>query len=300
MDQKTLNILIVDDDDGDRKHIQRILKKTGLLYDYIAVASLKQALVYCEKQIIDCMLIDYQLPGEDSLTSIATLSHQFPYMAIIMLTGTGNETIAVEAMKHGAVDYLTKNSIDSTLLEKTILSAIEKQQLKQQLHEQEVKVNHLAYYDYLTDIPNRVFFEYAVSKALAHAKRYKKIMAILFIDLDRFKTINDVLGHECGDLLLKEVTKRFQQTLREEDTLARLGGDEFGLLITQIDQQEQVELIAKKILQSLKDPFLLAAEKITVTPSIGIAVYPIAGQSVSTLMRSADKAMYQVKKAEKK
>lgn len=294
-----LNILIVDDDEGDRKQLKRLLKQSSLDYVCTEVSSIVDAKKLCEKSAFDCTIIDYQLPGEDGLVGISSFHVQCPSMAIIMSTGQGDETIAAEAIKCGASDYIVKKSLNINLLEKSIMNAIEKSQLKNKLAEQEAKLEHMAYYDYLTDLPNRLLFDHTLSLILAMAKRNKKKFAVMVLDLDRFKNVNDTLGHEAGDSLLKQVGTRFQSTRRKEDMIARLGGDEFVLLINDTNTAEDASLVAKKIIDCFKGPFLLGTEKINITSSIGIALYPFAGETASDLLKNADKAMYQAKNAGK-
>ena len=196
-------------------------------------------------------------------------------------------------------DYIVKNHLEPKLLCNTVLGATEKNLLKKQHNEQRFQTEYTASHDFLTDLPNRMMFDYSISETLAHAKRNKKIFGIMFIDLDEFKRINDSLGHKFGDLLLKQVATRFQSVLREEDLVARLGGDEFGVLIREMKKTEDAGCIAEKLINSLKAPFLLGTEIINVTSSIGIATFPLAGETVSDLMRNADIAMYKAKKTEK-
>jgi len=298
MDHKILHILIIDDDEGDRKQFERVLKQAELC-ECVEVASIREALFTHDTCAFDCAIVDYQMPEYNGLYGITVLRERFPDMPIIMSTGHGNETIAAEAIKHGASDYLIKKNLNADLLRKSIIGAIEKFQFEKKLKEQEIKIEHIAYHDYLTDIPNRLLFEHALFRTIIHAKRNNQIFAVMFLDLDQFKNINDTLGHVTGDLLLKQVTFRFQSVVREEDMLARLGGDEFGVLISKINTIEDAGFFAKKLIESLKNPFLLEKEKINITPSIGIAIYPFASETVSGLMQCADKAMYQAKNAGK-
>ncbi len=285
-------VILIVDDEGNTKNIQRALKKIDLQCHIFSAVSIEQSLQICMAQKINCMLIGHQLMGASGLDEITALNQQFPFMAIIMLVRSGDEMVAIDALKHGVSDCIIKKKVDSILLGKTIYSAIGKKKL-------EKKLNHVTHYDYLTDTPNRLYFEQLISKELAYAKHYQKTLCLFFIDIDRFKTINDALGYEIGDLVLQQVVKRFKSVLQEKDLLARLGGDEFGILTGEINQIEEATLLAKKLLFSLKPPFLLNNEKVTVTVSIGIAMYPQARDSVSELMRSADKAMSQVKKTGK-
>lgn len=155
----------------------------------------------------------------------------------------------------------------------------------------------LAHYDNLTSLPNRVFFNEMLTKTLSHAKRHKKTLAILFIDLDRFKTINDALGHPMGDLVLKEIAARFTTVLRAGDVLARLGGDEFIILLNDIAHPKYASPVAEKLLQLCAEPIKISAHEFFITTSIGIATFPTDGTSLEDLLKNADMAMYKAKKS---
>lgn len=293
--QDTLNILIIDDDAGDRKLIIRLLKESGLKCNCTEAYGMKDAVEFCKKIQFHCAIIDYLLPGQNGLEGISILHTQFPDIAIIMLTGEGNEEIATEAMKHGALDYIVKKNMTSALIKKSISTAIEKLLTEKKISAQEIKIEHIAYHDYLTDIPNRFLLEYTLSRALETAKLQKKQLAILIIDLDRFKNINTVLGHEKGDMLLKKITERFQSVLSQKEMLARLGGDEFAVLVENIHEKEEASAVAEKIMSSVEKSFLLDDKELSVSASIGVALFPTDGETYSHLMRNADTAMYHAK-----
>ena len=158
-----------------------------------------------------------------------------------------------------------------------------------------VEMEHLAYHDALTGLPNRPLFIDRLIVALAQASRSDQKLAVFFLDLDRFKDINDSIGHSTGDVLLKAVAERIRRCIREGDTVARFGGDEFTLLIPRIDNVEDAAKIAQKILETLKIPFAIADHELFVTTSIGISVYPTDGVDPETLVRNADTAMYRAK-----
>jgi diguanylate cyclase (GGDEF)-like protein/PAS domain S-box-containing protein len=156
-------------------------------------------------------------------------------------------------------------------------------------------ISYQAYHDILTDLPNRILFRDRVTLALIQAKRNKHELAVMFVDLDRFKLVNDTLGHIKGDELLQQVARRLTNSLRRGDTLARLGGDEFTLLIPDLRSREDAAVIADKFLECLQAPFYLDGNEAHVSASIGIAVYPSDGVTIEELIRHADIAMYQVK-----
>jgi len=161
--------------------------------------------------------------------------------------------------------------------------------------EAEAFINFQAYHDLLTRLPNRALFSDRLSLAITQAGRSKQKLAVMFLDLDRFKVVNDTLGHAMGDVLLQVVTQRLEHCLRKGDTLSRFGGDEFTLLLPAINNSDDARRIAKKLIDALKAPFQLGENEVFVGVSIGIALYPEAGTSMDQLIHNADIAMYHVK-----
>ena len=171
----------------------------------------------------------------------------------------------------------------------------------------EKAIHRLAYYDSLTGLANRVLFKDRLSNALSHAERHRQHLAALFIDLDRFKVINDTLGHTVGDLLLTHVAERLSDSVRQSDSvcrhadqepshaLARLGGDEFTILLTTLPQPDDAGRVARRILESLAHPFIIDRHEIFISASIGISIYPSDGKTVEALLKNADTAMYHAK-----
>ncbi|MET0858588.1 MAG: EAL domain-containing protein, partial [Telluria sp.] len=159
----------------------------------------------------------------------------------------------------------------------------------------EARVHHMAYHDNLTGLPNRALLSDRLDRAMMAAERTERKLAVMFIDLDRFKTINDSLGHQTGDHLLKEVAGRLCRAVRASDTVARLGGDEFVVLVPGIRSADECNRVAEKIIEALALPFPFDGRLLHITPSIGICVYPDDGGDVETLMRHADAAMYHAK-----
>lgn len=161
---------------------------------------------------------------------------------------------------------------------------------------------HLAHYDALTGLPNRLLFEDRLTQALVQERRAGQLVALLFLDLDRFKVINDTFGHAVGDLLLKAVAERLSQTVRESDTVARMGGDEFTLIFSGLREPQDAGQIAQLILEAMAKPFVLEGHEVHVSASIGITLYPLDNHSIDgkmsaieTLLKNADTAMYKAK-----
>ena len=159
----------------------------------------------------------------------------------------------------------------------------------------ETQMKELVYRDPLTGLPNRRLFDDRLAIALAQAHRYRHRLAVIFVDLDRFKQINDTLGHAAGDELLKAVARRLTTCVREGDTVARRAGDEFTLLLPGIHYAEDVAMISRKLSDALREPFPVDGHEVRVTSSGGVALYPEDGKSEEALLRSADTAMYRAK-----
>jgi diguanylate cyclase (GGDEF)-like protein len=159
----------------------------------------------------------------------------------------------------------------------------------------EATIFHMAYHDTLTGLPNRLLFHDRLNMTISAAQRNNKKFAVMMLDLDGFKLVNDLLGHDIGDLLLQNAGYRLRGHLRKSDTVARMGGDEFMLLLPEINQKEDAEAIAGKIVDSFHHSFILKNHELRITTSIGIAIYPDSGMDFDTLKKNADVAMYKVK-----
>jgi diguanylate cyclase (GGDEF)-like protein len=182
-----------------------------------------------------------------------------------------------------------------------LLGRMSWQLAQSRIREGEIKLEHakrveyLAYHDGLTGLPNRSLFSKLLGQSISEAHRYGRRLAVAFLDLDRFKQINDTLGHDAGDQLLQDVAKRLKLCVRESDTVARLGGDEFVVLLPQLSDVKHAAAIAEKILLAIAKPFTLIGHEFRVTASIGISAYPLDGLDEQTLTKNADVAMYQAK-----
>ena len=158
-----------------------------------------------------------------------------------------------------------------------------------------LEMSHLAQHDVLTDLPNRVLFNDRLTQAIALAERQGKQLAVMFVDLDHFKKINDSLGHEVGDKLLRSVAERLRACVRRSDTVSRLGGDEFVVLLSQVEHAEDAAISARKTLRALTAPHIIDSKSLDINVSIGVSAYPIDGQDAESLINRADNAMYEAK-----
>jgi len=175
----------------------------------------------------------------------------------------------------------------------------EREVLEHQLisvREQEESARHAAFHDPLTGLPNRILFNDRLEHGLAQAKRHGWTLAIMFLDLDEFKNINDLHGHDAGDSVLKVVAKRLLENTRVDDTVSRHGGDEFLYLLMEVESKEDISFIAQKIIKAIQAPCSIGGLELVINPSVGISIFPQDGEFADVLIKSADKAMYHAKR----
>jgi diguanylate cyclase (GGDEF)-like protein len=243
-------------------------------------------------------LVDNPWDGVRRYTGAQQL-YEFPLAVIVGLS----EDEQMAAARRSAHIYLWRAAVGSVMLVllTTILGRMSWQIARGRVRENEAKLTHalrieyVAYHDGLTALPNRSLFNKLLSQAIRQAQRHCRQLAVAFIDLDRFKQINDTLGHEAGDQLLKEVADRLKGCLRDSDTVARLGGDEFVVLLTEVGEDQYTAIVAQKIIAAIAKPFILRGQEFRVTASMGISSYPKDGPDEQTLTKNADIAMYQAK-----
>lgn len=255
------------------------VETTGLLKDALDLLSQKK---------FDVVLLNLSLPDGRGLGSLNKIQGISPKVPVVIIGNVNDEELALYAVQSGAQDYLVKSQMDVNLLSRSVLYAIERKRTEERL-------SHLAQYDVVTGLPNRALFRDRLTRAMAHAQRKDSIAALLFLDLDHFKSINDSLGHDAGDQLLKEVAVRLKSCLREEDTIARLGGDEFTVILEDIPESENIANVAQKIIDMMSRSFLISGQEVFVTTSIGIATFPTCGTDQGSLIKNADAALYDAK-----
>ncbi len=172
----------------------------------------------------------------------------------------------------------------------------ELEESRELLRQSEARYRELALHDTLTGLPNRTFFNANLGHILTRAKNNRKYVALLFMDLDLFKSVNDDLGHKAGDIVLIQAAKRLSTCIRMNDIVARLGGDEFAILLTDIENYSDAEFVANRVISSIAQPFFFESQSCSLGVSIGISLYPVDTEDNDKLLQFADKAMYSVKK----
>ncbi|MDC4228014.1 MAG: EAL domain-containing protein [Candidatus Manganitrophus sp.] len=287
-----LRVLFIEDSEEDMMLLIRELQRGGydLSGERVDTESAMRAAL--RKQSWDLIVTDYNMPRFNAPSVLAVLKESGIDLPCIIVTGSQGEETAVATMKAGAHDFILKGNLSR--LVPAVTRELKEAELRQEQRRTEQAIQHLAYYDTLTDLPNRTLLQDRLQQAILSARRDKKALALLVMDLDRFKEINNILGHDYGDLLLQQVGPRLREVLRESDTVARLGGDEFAILLLSIGLDGAI-LAAEKILRHFLSPFVVDCLSLEVGTSIGIALFPEHGDDANTLLRRADMAMYEAK-----
>jgi diguanylate cyclase len=284
-----ITVLLVEDNYKEVLVIKNMLKE-GLQNQFTLEhsPSVSSALDLVRNRPFQAIILDSHLPDGKSLESIRQFIQYCPGAPILILSGVEDEDRAIQAVKIGAQDYLIKGQTSSSTLCRAIRYAMERHRATQ-------RITQLAHYDHLTGLANRGLFYERLNCAVARCNRNDTAMALMFLDLDHFKEINDTLGHECGDSLLKAVATRVKKCIREIDTGVRLGGDEFVVLLEQIISIDDVASIARRILHLLAQPLIVNQRQLHVTGSLGITIYPWDSVNPQELLAHADAAMYRAK-----
>jgi len=257
-------------------------------YRFSAATSMADAVRTLRHDPPDCVVLDLAV-ADGGVSAVAKVREWLPCAPLIGLAAPGDESQAIAAIRDGADDCLEKGDVDARRLCRAIDLAVERSHARSRLM-------GLALKDAVTGLPNRAQFQDLLMRAVARAGRSQQVLALLCIDLDGFRSINDVFGHETGDVLLRAVATRFGRELRSGDTLARIGGDEFALILENVPSREAAAMVARKLLRTLEAPLVIGGEELAIACSIGIAFQPGDGSEAHGLMRAADQALSAAKR----
>ncbi|MFC3121369.1 putative bifunctional diguanylate cyclase/phosphodiesterase [Agaribacter flavus] len=299
--RRRLKVLVVDDDLVDRKIIRRTLTANSFDVDIIEAISVNEGLGKLRQESFDVILLDYRMPGSDGIEMVHQLRSRpdLGSVAIVMMSSAESEELAVECIEAGAQDFILKSDIGKLNLQRSITHAQKRFELEHKLHQNYLNVKHLSEKDPLTGLSNRYHFNQLMSILIDENSRTRSDVALILMDLDNFKFINDTMGHDAGDRLLIEFSKRIKTQLRRHESFARLGGDEFAIILNGIRSPEQVCMVAKRIQDVLKPPIVIAENELECNASIGAAMYPMQASCKEDLVKFADVAMYTAKRAGK-
>jgi diguanylate cyclase (GGDEF)-like protein len=282
------NVLLIEDNPGDARLIEEMIREDPAApFRLHRAERLSRGLELLAGGETGLILLDLSLPDSMGLETFARVYAHSPTVPIIVLTGNDDQTVALSAVKGGAQDYLVKGRLDRELLLRAMHYSIERKRYQ-------VQLEHQANYDALTGLPNRNLLHDRLHQAV-YAQRDKRSIAVVFMDLDHFKFVNDSLGHSTGDRLLKTMAERLRTGLREGDTVGRVGGDEFVLILNDQSNEEIIYRAMQRIIGRMSEPVTIDGKELYVTCSAGISIYPQDGRDVDTLLKNADAAMYRAK-----
>ena len=286
-------ILIVDDQEPNVSLLKQLLSEAG----YTRVSSTMNSREVCALHLenpYDLILLDLQMPGLDGFQVMAALktNESDSYLPVIVITAQPGHKL--RALQAGAKDFVSK-PFDLVEVKTRIRNMLEVRLLYKKLENYNRTLEQKALYDSMTGLPNRDLFDDRLAHAIALATRHAWTLAVMFLDLDRFKCINDTHGHAVGDGVLKEVAKRLLQHARDEDTVCRNGGDEFLYVLMNPRGGENIQRIAESLVKAIGQPMDMGELRPVIKASIGIAIYPDNGTTGEQLIRNADAAMYRAK-----
>jgi diguanylate cyclase (GGDEF)-like protein len=290
-------VLIVDDQPANILLLEKMLRGAG----YVSVSSTTNPGEVCElyrQNRYDLILLDLMMPGTDGFQVMEGLTAIESEGYLPVLAVTAQPAHKLRALQGGAKDFISK-PFDLAEVLMRVRNMLEVRLLHEAARSHAKTLESLALRDPLTGLANRRLLAERMSMALGHSRRNRSIMAVIYLDLDGFKEINNTLGHGAGDALLQMVAARLVATVREEDTVARLGGDEFLIALWHLSGAQDAAKVAFKAIESVSQPCDIDGHTVTVTASAGIAVYPADGEDAETLMKKADVALYEAKRAGK-
>jgi len=295
-DVSGIRVLLVEDDVADAHSLRALLESASELAIEVAEArSVEDGLRRLRDEPFHAVLLDLSLEEGQGLEALARARIAAATVPIIAMASQADEELAVRALRFGAQDYLVKGVSDRQLVVRTVRHAVERHRIVTDLAAARQREHYLAMHDSLTGLANRSAFLDQLRRQLGFATRHGKRLAVLFLDLDRFKSVNDTLGHPVGDDLLKVVAERLGRSLRRTDVVARLGGDEFLIALPDVERDHDPARVATKLVSLLAQPCRVGDREYRVSVSIGIAVHPRDGADAHVLIRNADTAMYHAK-----
>jgi diguanylate cyclase (GGDEF)-like protein len=294
MARPAARILVVDDEDLLRKHTRRHLERAGYTCD--AAANVKEARGYLDEHVYEVVLCDVRMPGESGLALIEHITTTSPDTSTVMISGVDDTETAERALRLGAVGYVVKPFERNELLI-NISNALHRRDMKLENRRQQQRLEELielqANYDLLTGLANRQMLTRELEVLLSSPPGRRS--AVLFLDLDHLKVVNDSLGHDAGDHILKEVGSRLRRVSGQNDQVGRFGGDKFVLILDQANEISVAVDAAERVLEALRDPHEVRNRMLFVGASIGIAMIESGRDDPETALRDADAAMYQAK-----
>ena len=290
-------ILIVDDQEAGVHLLKKMLEQAGHK-DIMWTTDPYEVCELHRNNRYKLIMLDMRMPGMNGFQVMKDLNSVEPDGYAPVLAITAEPGFKLAALKDGAKDFISKPFDVEEVLTR-VRNMLEIRLLHEDARNAAANLEILAQQDPLTGLGNRRLLIKRVSAAMANARRNNSAMAVVYLDLDGFKQINDTLGHDAGDSLLKIVARRLESVVREEDTVVRVGGDEFMIALWHVANVSDVATVTAKLVEIVSQPYIIGGRSVTVTTSAGVGIYPDHGEDGDTLMKSADAALYEAKRAGK-
>lgn len=287
-----MRLLLLEDHEPSAKALKQGLARSAVAYEVRHCRTLRAALKLLKTVTFDAALVDLGLPDAYGLDAPVAIKNAVPGLTVVVLTGEDFEPFGEDLIRNGVQDFLQKGETSLTRVDQALRLARERQRQKEHLEYQ-------AAYDSLTGLPNRGEFDRQLQRALCNAERQDTRVAVLALDLDNFKDVNDSRGHCAGDSVLRSAAQQLQRLLRGGDFAARIGGDEFGVILINLRDAAEAKIAAENICQRLADTLRVNGANYPISASIGFSVYPDHGENGGDLLQHADLALYSVKRSGK-
>ena len=293
-----IRLLVAEDSPSGAERIRGLLEQSEeAVFHLFFTNDIEGALQIVQDSIVDAMLLDLTLEEDVGLDALKRAKVAAVTIPIVVMTDDDDHSQAIRALRYGAQDYVAKQRLDGSLLARSILYAVERHRMLNELRAAKQREHQLATHDPLTQLFNRTAFLERTERSLSYADRKGQRVALLYFDLDGFKSVNDTWGHSIGDELLRRLADRVKKSMRRSDFAARIGGDEFVILIHDVKSDHSGARVAKDLIEELSRPFRLGPNELWITTSIGVAIWPNDAESPDQLLRKADTAMYHAKKS---
>lgn len=295
-----LRALNIEDDDADRGLFRQLTAELAIPVDLYEAASFAEGKAMLQTAKFDCVFLNLRLDDAIGLELIPLIAqHRAEICPIIMISFDGTASLAAEAKRQEVYDYIAKSSLNAEQLERAIVGSLYWAERETELRRSRERLQHLSLYDALTELPNRTLLFDRLDQQIRVSERNGEAFLLMTLGVNYLKEVNDTMGHDAGDTVLRTIAQRLSSTVRTSDTVARLGGDEFACLFPVNDTIEIGARMAEKMIAAMRAPILIENQPVTVAISIGIAQYPLHGSDSRTLLRRADQAMYQAKQGSK-
>ena len=294
---KPIKLLVVDDDKVDREMISRLLSKSSSKYSITEACSVDEGLALYDEGDFDVVLLDYRMPQRSGIEMILEMrTHLRNYgSAIVVLSSAEDEVLATKCIKAGAQDFIPKSEVSTSRIQNALTHAHTRFELEMKLKESYLTSKKIAERDSLTGLSNRYVFDEALNVAVANNGRSEFKLGLLLFDIDNFKHINDIHGHDVGDYVLIEIAKRVSNALRESELFSRIGGDEFAIMITNLSDIYHLNNIANRIISAIQKPLRTKHTLLNIEISVGIAIHPDNSTDSKELVKCCDIALYRAK-----